>query len=135
MTSKMPWLPLVGRILIGIMFVLAGISKAGAIVGTTKYIASKGLPAAQILTYLTIIFEIVAGAMLIVGYRTWIAASALAIFCVLTAVIFHNYWSMQGAAVRINQVFFMKNLAIAGGLLAFAYFGSGPLGLDSRKGG
>jgi putative oxidoreductase len=63
--------------------------------------------------------------LLILGYRTRVVAWLLAIYCVVTAVIFHHAFADQ------NQMFnFLKNLAMAGGLLAFSACGAGTISLD-----
>lgn len=133
MFQKIIFLPLVARILLALLFILAGINKIGGFAGTSGYIASKGLPVPDVLAVLTIIVEIGGGALLVIGYRTRWAALALAVFSILAALIFHNFWTMQGAAANLNQVQFMKNLSIAGGMLALVYFGAGPLAADRSK--
>jgi putative oxidoreductase len=71
---------------------------------------------------------------LLVGYRTRISALIIAVFTVVAGVIFHAYWSMPVEQVMINQIMFMKNIAIAGGLLALVAFGPGKLSLDAKLG-
>ena len=126
-------LALVGRLLLALMFVLAGFSKLGAIAGTAGYIASKGLPAPQLLAWGTALFEVVAGVMLIVGWQARWAALALAAFTLLASVIFHAFWAVPPEQQMVQQLMFMKNLAVSGGLLMVAAFGAGALSLDNRK--
>ena len=69
--------PLVGRILIALIFVLSGFSKIGAFAATSGYIASKGLPVPDLVTILTIVVELGGGLLIMVGYRARLAAAAL----------------------------------------------------------
>jgi putative oxidoreductase len=123
---------LVGRILLAIMFVPAGFGKITGFTGTAGYIASVGLPLPEVGAVLAIVVELGLGLMLLVGYKTRAAALGLAVFTVVAGVLFHNYWAMPAEQAFVNQLMFFKNLAIAGGLYAFAAFGAGRLSLDSR---
>jgi putative oxidoreductase len=124
---------LIGRLLLALMFLLAGLSKLGGLEGTAGYIASKGLPMAQVLAIATVALELVAAVMLIVGWQTRWAALALAAFTLLATVLFHNYWAMPADQQMMQELMFMKNLAITGGLLALFAFGPGSLSLDARR--
>lgn len=119
-------LELLGRLLLGLMFVLAGINKFGAIDGTIQYMASAGLP--SFLAYPTAAFELLAGLAVVIGFQTRIAALLLAGFCLVTAFLFH----MQ-AGDQVQQIMFLKNLSIAGGFLVLANAGAGALSIDARR--
>lgn len=114
-----------GRLLLGGLFLAAGIGKVTTFAGTSGYIASKGLPLPDVLAALTIVLEIAGGLAVIVGYYARLAALALAVFSVAAAVLFHNFWAMPAAAQQMQQAMFLKNLAIAGGLLMVTAFGPG----------
>jgi putative oxidoreductase len=116
---------LVARLLLAVIFLLAGIGKLAAIEGTTAYIASVGLPFAGAVCYATIAFEIIGGLLLIAGYRTRLAALALGVFSIAAGVIFHADFANQA-----EMTSFLKNLAIAGGMFQLAAFGPGRLSLD-----
>lgn len=124
--------PLVGRILIALLFIPAGISKIGNFAGTVGYIGSKNLPLPQVAAAGTIVVEIAVGLALLAGFKTRLAALILALFTLAAAVLFHNYWTMEGQAAMTNQIMFFKNLAIVGGLLVIASFGPGPMSIDRR---
>jgi len=124
---------LIGRLLLAVMFLLAGLSKLGGLEGTAGYIASKGLPMAQLLAIATVALEVGAAVMLIVGWQARWAALALAAFTLLATVLFHNYWAMPADQQMMQQLMFMKNLAITGGLLVLFAFGPGSLSLDARR--
>ena len=115
-----------GRILIALIFVLAGLNKIGAIEGTQGYMEAMGVPG--ILIYPTILFEVGAGLAIMIGYQTRIVALALAGFCIVSAVIFHNNLGDQ-----TQFVLFMKNFAMAGGFLFLARDGAGQLSFDNRR--
>lgn len=123
---------LIGRILLALMFLGAGISKFGGLEGTAGYIASAGLPLPKLLAIATAILEVVAALMLIVGWQARWAALALAAFTLLATLLFHNYWAMPAEQQFTQQLMFMKNMAIVGGLLVLFAFGPGALSLDPR---
>ena len=118
--------PVTGRIMIGGMFAMAGASKIGAYAGAQGYMESVGLPGA--LLPAVIAFEIGAGLILIAGWQTRIIAFLLAGFTLMTALMFHF-----DLADHVQSLFFFNNVAIAGGLLALAGLGAGPLSIDQRK--
>ena len=124
---------LIARVLLALMFLLAGLSKFGGLEGTAGYIASKGLPMAQLLAIATATLEVVAAVMLIVGWQARWAALALAAFTLLASVIFHNYWALPADQQMMQQLMFMKNLSVVGGLLAVFVFGAGTLSFDGRR--
>ena len=124
---------LVGRILLGLIFVLSGFAKISGFDGTAGYIASKGMPLPQLVAALTIVVELGGGLALMAGLYTRQAVVVLAVFTLLAGVIFHNFWAAPQAEQMAQQINFMKNLAIAGGMLVVAAFGPGRLSLDARR--
>jgi len=118
---------LAGRILLGTLFLLAGVGKLSAYSATAAYMSSAGLPGA--LLPAVIVTELGGALAIILGWRTRIVAALLAGFSVLTALVFHNNFADQ--AQMIN---FLKNLPIAGGFLLLLVNGAGPLSLDRRAG-
>ena len=101
---------LTGRLLISTIFIMAGLNKIGAYAGTQAYMESAGLPG--MLLPVVILLEVGAGLAVLVGWQTRIAAFLLAGFSLLTAIAFHADFANQ-----MQMIMFMKNLAIAGGLL------------------
>ena len=124
---------LAGRILLALLFLLAGIDKLADISGTAGCIASVGLPAATPLAVLSGVFEVLAALALAVGWQARWAALSLALFTLLTNLLFHNYWALPADQVYMAQIKFMKNLSIVGGMLVVAALGAGPLSLDARR--
>ena len=125
-------LVLVGRVLLALIFVTSGYAKLAGIEGTAGYIASVGLPWPTALAAAAGVFELGAGLALVVGFKTRWAAFALGAFTILASLLFHAYWAAPADQEFVQQLMFMKNLAIAGGLFIVAAFGAGRLGLDGR---
>lgn len=122
--------PLLGRILIALLFIPAGISKIAGFSGTAGYIASKGLPLPEVAAAGTIVVEVGVALALLVGFKARWAALILALFTVVAALLFHNFWTYPADQQMAQQINFFKNLAIAGGLLFVVGFGAGPKALD-----
>ena len=121
-----PIFSLAGRAMIALIFVLSGLSKISAIEGTQGYMEAMGVPG--ILIYPVILFEVGAGLAIIVGFQTRVVALLLAGFTLITAFVFHNQLGDQ-----MQFIMFMKNVAIAGGLLFLVRNGAGELSLDNRR--
>lgn len=126
-------LTLVARVLLAAMFVVSGYGKIGGFEGTVGYISSVGLPLAQAGAVGAIVVEIGAGLALIVGFKTRWAALALMVFTLAAALLFHNFWTMPAAEQGMQQVMFMKNLAVTGGLLMLAVAGPGMWSFDRGR--
>lgn len=126
-------LALIARILMAAMFVMAGFSKIGGFEGTVGYIASKGLPLASVVAVLTIILEIAGGLAIMVGYKARIAAFLLGGFTLLAALIFHNFWAAPAEQAFVQNMLFMNNISIAGGLFLLAALGSGSCSIDGKS--
>lgn len=118
-------LALAGRVLLAAIFVLSGIAKLGDPAGTAAYVASAGLPAPTLAAWGAGLLETFGGIALIIGFRTRLFALALAGFSVVAAAFFHSALADQN-----QMIHFMKNFAIAGGLLQLAAFGPGRFALS-----
>ena len=118
---------LLGRILISIIFLISGISKVTAPAATITYVASAGLPFPQLGLAIGIMVELVLAPALVLGYRTRWVAAVIAAYCVATAKFFH-----RGFADPNTLFHFLKNIAMAGGLLQIVAFGPGRFSLDAR---
>jgi putative oxidoreductase len=123
---------LAGRLLLALMFLVAGYGKITGYDDAAGYMVSAGLPMVGVLLPLTILLELGGGFALIVGWKTRWFALALAAFTVLATLLFHNFWAMTGDAVMANTLFFYKNVAVIGGLLTVFAFGPGRFSVDSR---
>lgn len=113
---------LVARILMAYIFIIAGWGKLSAYGATAGYMESMSVPAA--LLPVTILVEFGGGLALLFGFQARLAAFGLGIFSIITAFIFH------GADDQMQQINFMKNLAMSGGLFYLMLHGAGRLSLD-----
>lgn len=120
--------PLAGRILLALIFILAGYGKIKGWDGTLGYMASKGLPMPEVLLALTILVELGGGLLLLVGFQARWAALAIFLFLIPVTLIFHPFWADPD---QYNA--FMKNLAIMGGMLYVMTYGSGPYSIQQEK--
>jgi putative oxidoreductase len=120
--------PAAGRVMISALFLLSGVSKVTAPAMTIGYIQSVGLPAPALAFVLSAAVELLGGLALLLGFRTRITASALFVFTVATAALFHTNLADQNQFIH-----FFKNVAIAGGLLNVLAFGGGRISLDDRR--
>ena len=119
---------LIGRVLLSIIFIVAGIGKLGAVAGTAGYMASMGIPLPNISVWLVIALEILGGVAILLGFFTRYAAWALAAFCVASGYLGHFQPEDQ-----MQMTSFMKNLAMAGGFMALAAAGAGAFSIDARR--
>lgn len=115
------------RVLLASLFLVAGLSKISQYAGTQAYMASAGLPGA--LLPLVILLEAGGALALIVGFQVRWVALALALFTIVSALLFHFNFADQ-----IQSLMFLKNFSIAGGLLILAAAGAGPWSLDQARG-
>ena len=118
-------LDLVARILISALFLLNGIFKISNYDGSVGWMEGFGVPG--ILLVPAIILEIVGPILIIFGYKAKIAAGLLSLFCIATAVIFHNDFSDQ---MQLGS--FLKNIALAGGFLFIFINGTKDFSLDRK---
>ncbi|WP_127997858.1 DoxX family protein [Piscinibacter defluvii] len=131
-TLKTPLL-LAGRVLLALMFILAGWGKLTGIEGTAGYIASAGLPFPTVLAVATGLLELVGGVFIVVGFQARWAALALGLFTLAASVLFHKFWAVPADQAFVQQLMFTKNLSVAGGLFMVAALGAGALSLDARR--
>lgn len=114
---------LIARILMGGMFILAGLDKVMNPSGTASFIASAGLPENDVLALLVGALEIVLGAAIVVSKKITEAALLLAVFVILVSFLLHGPGSWADAPMQ--KVMFSKNAAILAGLLYIAAYGGG----------
>lgn len=126
-------LTLVGRLLLALLYLPAGIGKIGGFAGTAGYIGSKGLPMPELGVVIAIIMEVGGGLALIAGFRTRFVALALAAFTLVATFIFHNFWGVPADQAMMQQLLFYKNIAVVGGLLVLAAHGAGAWSVDGRR--
>jgi putative oxidoreductase len=125
-SSTAPAVDLTGRVLLAAIFVISGLGKISGYAGTQGYMESMGVPGWTL--PLVIALEVLGGLALIVGYRTRLAALALAGFTLVASLVFH--WQPGD---QMQQIMFLKNLAMIGGLLLLVARGAGDWSLDARN--
>ena len=127
-------LVIVGRVLLALMFIVAGFGKLTNIEGTAGYIASGGLPMASVLAVIVGLLELLGGLAIAVGFQARWAALALGLFTLAASVLFHKFWAVPADQAFVQQLMFVKNLSVAGGLFIVAALGAGPVSVDARRG-
>jgi putative oxidoreductase len=127
-SSAQDRIALAGRVLLAAIFVTSGLGKVAAPAATLAYMTAAGLPLAPLGLAGAALIELGGGTALILGYRTRLVGSVLAVFAIVTALIFHSAFADQNQLIH-----FFKNVAMAGGLLQVVAFGGGRLSLDARN--
>jgi len=129
---------LIGRILLALIFVLSGLQKLMGPAGTMKMMAAHGLPLVPLAFVATILVEFGCGSLLVLGYKARWAAMLIFLWFIPVTLVFHVAAYHQAVAQQkpmdalIQQIMFMKNISIMGGLLMVASFGPGAISLDGR---
>ena len=127
MEKLTPYAHVLGRVLLALIFIPAGLSKiTGDPAATMGYMEAMGVPG--FLFWPTALFELLAGVAILVGFQVRIIAFLLAGFCGLTAILFHMDFADQ-----MQMGMFMKNFGMAGGFLVLMAAGAGPMSIDGRK--
>jgi putative oxidoreductase len=128
--SLFDWAGVIGRLGLAWLFLWSGYEKLARPVSTVAYMQSYGLPAADVLIWPALLLELAGGAMLVLGWKARWVALALAVYTFAATFVFHAFWSVPADQVMNQQIHFMSNLAIAGGLLLASAHGSGRYALD-----
>lgn len=124
------FLALLGRICMGILFFWAGWEKLMNLEGTMGYMASRQMPMVHFFLPAAIALQIVGSLSLITGYKARWGAALLILFIIPAAMIFHDFWNLQGQERYIEKIMFMKDVAILGGLMMVVAFGPGKWSVD-----
>ena len=125
------YLAALGRVLLALIFVRAGINKLGSIDATAAEMAKGGIPLSNLLVYGAILMELGVGLLLMVGLFARCAALALFFYTLVLALIFHAYWAAPVAQARLQASIFFGHLSMMGGMLMVVAFGAGALSLDA----
>lgn len=121
---------LLGRVLISVVFLIAGISKLFHYNETIQYMASHGLTMLPLLYAGALFIELFVAFCLLIGFKTRWAAAILVLFLIPVSFIFHNFWNFDGEARIIQMYMFLKNIGIIGGLLILLGIGGGAAACD-----
>src|SRR6201998_1148788 len=122
------YLPFVGRLLIGLPFVMSGLGKLAAYGATTQMMGAVGLPFPPLAFAVAVAVELGGGLLLIAGYQARAVALVLAVFALATAVSFHSNFADQN-----QMIHFLKNVMMAGGRLQIVAFGAGAISIDQWR--
>lgn len=124
----------IGRILLSLVFIFAGVGKIVNFNESLQYMHSAGITSfAPLLLACALALELFGGFLLIVGYKTRLIAVLLFLFLIPTTLIFHRFWDASEAEKMIQTVMFFKNVAIMGGLLILASTWPGTLSFDRDR--
>ena len=127
----MNYLVLLGRILYSLIFLEAILSNFSA--SSIAKAADKGMPMSNILVPGAGIMAFVGGLSIVLGYKAKLGAWLIILFLVPVTLMMHNFWTIKDPMMRrMQQLMFMKNLSMLGAALLIAYFGAGPLSIDSN---
>ncbi len=118
---------LIARILLSALFLLSAFNKISNPAGTQQYMTANGMPLVGLLYIAAVVIELGGGLSVLLGYKVRTGAIALAIFLIPATLIFHTNFADQ-----IQQIMFMKNIAIFGGLLMIIQYGAGRISLDKH---
>lgn len=122
---------LAARILIAVLFVPSGIYTLSNIAGTTTYLGGLGFPLPHLVAWGVGLVEFIGGTAVLLGFQTLPAALVLAVFAFAAGFIGHyGHGGADPVLVTMHDQALMKDIAIAGGLLALAAGGPGALSLD-----
>ena len=124
-------LPFFGRLLISLIFILAGLGKIIDFQGAVDTLSSVGIGGTSIFIFIALLMELIGGILLLIGWFTRIAIWLLMIFLLPTTLIFHGFWNYTGPEMALQLSIFLKNLTIYGGLFAFYSYGPGRWSLDA----
>ena len=131
------FLSLLARLMLAAVFIGSGVEKLLDAAGTVKVMQAEGVPSANLLYFGAVAFLLVGGLLLALGLFARFGSLLLMIFLALATYYFHDFWNMPAdadpQAVKTQQIAFMKNVAIFGGLLMVFANGPGGLSADRRR--
>lgn len=124
-------LPLLGRILFALLFVMTGFNHLFG--GGAEYAAAAGVPIARVMVPFAGLLSLIGGLSIAVGYKARYGAWLLVLFLVPVTFAMHPFWAQADPMQQqLHMAMFMKNIALIGTALFIAYAGAGPLSLDAR---
>lgn len=127
--------PVFGRALLAMIFLLAGLLKIEFWDVNAAMLEGHGLPARHFLLAIALLVELLCGGAVFIGFRTRLAALVLFLYTLTVNYVLHNFWVYQDAARSAAELqLFVKNMAIAGGLLLLVGNGPGAWSWDAWRG-
>ena len=126
--------PLVGRVLLSLIFILSGVGKIFDWGGTAGYMSAYGMPMVPLFLIGAIVFELAGGLSVLLGYKAKWGSLLLIVFLIPTTFTFHAFWGITDPMMqKIQMILFLKNFSIMGGLFLVYSFGSGPFSVDKKE--
>lgn len=110
----------IGRVLLGLYFLIPGLMKIGGAAGTIAYMESHGIIFAQPLMWFAAAVNVLGGLLLLSGRHVKLVASGFVVYILIVNFMLHDFWNMEGEGVAHETQNFIKNLAILAGLLVLA---------------
>lgn len=129
MTTKGPWLSLLGRIFLAAIFIILGFAKISSFAVMSDFAEANGVPFPDLAIIVAIVLELGGGLMIALGWKTKLAALALFVFLIPVTYYFHTNFLDP-----MQMTMFLKNLSIMGGMLLLAAYGPGKYSLDEMMG-
>jgi putative oxidoreductase len=125
---------LIARILLAVLFLVFGWGKLTDYSGTVAYMTQVGAPLPSVAALVAMVIEFFGGIALILGVWTRPLAVLFAVFCLVSGLIGHRYWTMTGYEHFMNKINFYKNISLMGGFFLLYVTGAGKYSIDARLG-
>ncbi|MFQ5994162.1 MAG: DoxX family protein [Acidiferrobacterales bacterium] len=120
--------PLLGRVLLMMLFIISGVHKITGFEGTAGYMASKGLPMPSVLLIIAAIVELGGALLIVLGWHARWGALAIFLYVIPVTLVFHPFWAVEGQLWA-----FWKNIALMGAMLYIMAYGPGPISVDKAR--
>lgn len=127
------WLALLGRIIIGALFLISGLMMVKYWASMVQVVASTKLPYPAFFLGGAIILEVLGGVSVILGYRTRLGAWLLIIFLAAATYLFHSFWKVDASHADAVREEFVRNIVYLGALFLLAAFGPGGYSIDASR--
>src|SRR3954452_7076688 len=121
---------LIARILLAVLFLVFGWGKLTDYSGTVAYMTQSGAPLPSVTALVAMVIEFFGAIALILGVWTQPLAVLFAVFCLVSGLIGHRYWTMTGYEHFMNKINFYKNISLMGGFFLLYVTGAGKYSID-----
>ena len=125
--------PLIGRILLSVLFLTSAFFKFTAYSHMVAYATAKGVPMAGVGVAIAAAIELLGGLAILAGFQARVVGWLLFLYLIPTTLFFHNFWAVPAAEQQNTMIHFLKNLGIMGGLLLLAANGAGAYSMDASR--
>lgn len=126
------WIMPISRILFSQIFIISGFNHFTS--GSISYADSMGVPMADMLVPISGLFAIIGGGSILFGLHARFGGVLITLFLIPVTLMMHQFWNDSNPQeAQMQMIQFLKNLGLTGGALLFAFYGAGPVSMDSRK--